>query len=189
MDIILGSSSQLRYRVMLSLGIHFRVVHSNFDEEKTKKEDIKELVSATAKGKADILAPQYPDAVVITVDSNNFFEGKKYGKPSSREQARGWLMAMSGKPIDFYTALVVTHHAANKQTIDLNHSRFIFSDYTNDLVDRYLSQVDPTTMSIGWGPQGLGREFLERFEGEPGAERALPLDTLKRRLREFGVNV
>ncbi|MDP3985865.1 MAG: Maf family protein [Candidatus Veblenbacteria bacterium] len=189
MDIILGTSSKLRFRVMESLGIPFRVVHSNFNEEETKAEDVKDLVVATAKGKAAVLAPQYPDAVVITADSNSFFEGKKYGKPASREQAREWLLAMAGKPIDFYTALVVTHHTLGRQTVDLNHSRFIFKKYSEDLVERYLSQVDPTAMSIGWGPEGLGQEFLERFEGESGAERALPLDTLTRRLREFGIKV
>ena len=189
MDIILGTFSKLRLKAMESLGIPFRVVHSNFNEEQTKADDVKDLVIITAKGKAAALAPQYPNAVVITVDSNDFFEGKKYGKPTSREQAREWLTAMAGKAQDFYTALVLTHHASGRQTVDLNVSRFIFKPYGVEEVDSYLAQVDPTTMAIGWAPEGLGLALLERFEGEPGAERALPLDTLRKRLREFGVAV
>lgn len=174
---------------METLGIPFRVVPSNFDEELTKEEDVKDLVITTAKGKAAVLAPQFPNDVVITVDSNNFFNGKKYGKPESREQARDWLIAMAGKPQEFYTALVLTHHALAKQTVDLNVSRFFFKPYGAELVDKYLAEVEPTTMSIGWAAKGLGLEFLDHFEGEPGAMNALPLDTLKLRLREFGIKV
>jgi len=187
MDIILGTSSKLRLKVMKSLGIPFQVAHSDFDEEQIKADDVKDLLIATAKGKAAVLAPQYPNAVVVTADSNNVFEGRKYGKPASREQAREWLTAMAGKPQDFYTALVLTHHASGKQTVDLNVSRFIFKSYGVEEVDSYLAQVEPTIMALGWAPEGPGLALLERFEGEPGAERALPLDTLRKRLREFGV--
>jgi len=189
MEVILGTSSKLRQAAMRSLGIPFRVAVSNFDEEKTKAEDVKDLVMATAKGKAAVLAPMFPNDVVITVDSNNVFEGKKYGKPNSRAQAREWLIAMAGKSNDFYTALILTHQALGKQTVDLNVSRFYFKSYESDLVDKYLTTVDPTTMSIGWAPEGLGIEFMERFEGEPGAMNALPLDTLRLRLQEFGIAV
>jgi len=189
MEIILGTSSKLRRKAMESLGLPFRVAHSNFDEKVIKLDNVKELVMATAKGKAIVLAPQYPQAVVITVDSNNFFEGKNYGKPSSKEQAKEWLIAMSGKSQEFYTALVLTHQAASKQTVDLNVSRFIFKPYGTKAVDHYLAQVNPTTMAIGWAPDGPGLALLERFEGEPGAEWALPLETLRRRLHEFGVQI
>ncbi|MEK7614815.1 MAG: Maf family nucleotide pyrophosphatase [Patescibacteria group bacterium] len=189
MEIILGSASRLRLKTMESLGIPFRVVPSHFDEEQTKKEDIEELVVATAKGKADVLAPMYPDAIIITVDSNNFFDGKIYGKPTSCEQAKEWLMSMAGKSQEFYTALVLTHFATGKQTIDVNISRFFFKSFSEEILDAYLAQVDPTTMAIGWAPAGLGLTLLERFEGEPGADTALPLVTLKKRLREFGAEV
>lgn len=189
MDIILGSSSKLRRKAMDSLGIPFRVVVSNFDEEQVRAADIKHLVVTTAKGKAAVLAPQYPSAIVITVDSNNFFEGKKYGKPASREQAREWLSAMAGKPQDFYTALVVTRHASGKQTVDLNVSRFILKPFSAETLDYYLAQVDPTTMAAGWSDDGPGQLLLDHFEGEPGADFALPLNTLRKRLIEFGVTL
>lgn len=189
MDIILGTGSKLRLKMMESLGIPFRVSVSNFDEEQTKMEDVSDLVIATAKGKAEVLAPKYPNAIVITVDSNNFFEGKKYGKPTSRAEAKEWLMNMAGKPQEFYTALVLTHQASGKQTVDLNISRFIFKPFSEQELDNYLAQIEPTSMSIGWGPEGAGLDLLETFEGEPGADKALPLDTLRKRLREFGVTI
>ncbi len=189
MDVILGTSSQLRFSARQSLGLPFRVVPSNFAEEQTKADDVRELVVATAKGKAAVLAPQFPDSLVITVDSNNLFEGRKYGKPSSRAQAREWLMAMAGKAQDFYTALVLTHQRVGRQTVDVNISQFFFKRFSAETLDRYLMQVAPTTMSIGWGPVGRGHELLERFVGEPGADLALPLTTLRTRLREFGITV
>jgi len=188
MDIILGTASKLRIRAMESLGIPFQVVVSNFDEEQTKVDDVKDLVIATAKGKAAVLAQQYPNAIVITLDSNNFFEGKKYGKPASREQAKEWLMTMAGKSQEFYTALVLTHQASGKQTVDLNISKIIFKSFSEKELNNYLNQIDPTTMAIGWSPEGPGINLLERFEGEPGVEMALPLDTLKKRLIEFTGN-
>lgn len=189
MDIIFGTASKLRLSAMESLHIPFQVVPSNFDEEQTKAEDVRDLVIATAIGKARALTPLYPDAVVITVDSNNVFEGKKYGKPASREQAKEWLMAMAGKSQEFYTALVLTHQASVKQTVDLNISHITFKQFSEHELDNYLAQVDPTSMAIGWGPEGSGLTMLDKFEGEEGAEKALPLDTLRKRLREFGIVV
>ncbi len=174
---------------MKLLNVPFQVVPSDFDEDQTKADDVRDLVIATAIGKAATLAPKYPDAVVITVDSNNVFEGKKYGKPTSREQAKEWLMAMAGKSQEFYTALVLTHQASGKQTVDLNISHIILKQFSENELDNYLAKVDPTSMAIGWGPEGSGLAMLERFEGERGAEKALPLDTLQKRLREFGIVV
>ena len=174
---------------MESLGLPFKVLASNFDEEQIQAEDVRELVVAIAKGKADILANQYPNDLIITADSNNFFDGRNYGNPKSREQAKQWLMLMAGKSQEFHTGLVLTLRASDKQTVDLNTSVFTFKPFSARELDNYLAKIDPTSMAIGWSMDDGGDALLERFDGEPGAERALPLDTLRNRLREFGIAV
>lgn len=189
MDIILGTSSRLRQQTMQRLGIPFKAVPSHFDEESITTGGIDDMLIAIAKGKADELVKVYPDNIIITADSNNLFEGKSYGKPKSLAQAREWLRQMRGKTQEFHTALVVTLGSAKKQTADLNISYITFSNFSDEELDSYFTQVNPLSMAIGWSAEGSGARLLAEFKGEPGSEYALPLDTLKRRLREFGVKL
>jgi septum formation protein len=189
MNIILGTSSKLRQQAMPSLGILFKVIPSHFDEESIAAEEIDAMLTAIAKGKADTLVRAYPDSLIITADSNNFFEGKSYGKPKSLMQAKEWLRQMRGKTEEFHTALVVSFAAAKKQTVDLNVSYITFKNFSDNELENYLAQVNPLKMAIDWSVQGSGSDLLAEFKGEPASEYALPLNTLKKRLGKFSVVV
>lgn len=187
--IILGTASRLRAEVMQRLGIPFEVIPSNFDEDTIKAGSVDEGITAIAKGKANVLARAYPDCLVVTADSNNLFEGKSYGKPKSLEQAREWLQRMRGKTQEFHTALVLTLGSAKRQTVDVNISYITFKNFSDEEIDSYFASVNPLDKAIGWAPDGPGLALLDKFTGEPGSEFALPLDTLRKRLCEFGVGV
>ncbi|OGY91548.1 MAG: hypothetical protein A3B31_00285 [Candidatus Komeilibacteria bacterium RIFCSPLOWO2_01_FULL_53_11] len=189
MNIILGTGSKLRQRAMERLGLPFTIALSNFDEESIVLDDIDQTIMAIAKGKAALLAKAYPDAIIVTADSNNLFEGKSYGKPKSLKQAREWLQLMRGKTQEFHTALVVTLSSQMKRSTDVNISYITFNNFSDEEINHYFSQVNPLTMAIGWSADGPGKKLLAKFKGEPGSEFALPLDTLKKRLREFGVKI
>ena len=187
MDIILGSSSKTRYQAMQTLGLPFRAIASDFDEETTKADHIEDLVIATARGKAAVLQNLYPTSLIITADSCHLFESKKYGKPSSLAQAREWLLAMRGKTQETYVALVLTLGA--QQTVDLVVSSYTFKNFSPAELEAYVTQVNPLEKATGYTPAGPGLALLENFTGEPGSELALPLHTLTKRLREFGVSL
>lgn len=189
MDIILGTGSLMRLQAMERLRLPFHVEISDFDEEQTKSEDIDSLVIETAKGKADVLASRFPDSLIITADSNHLFEGKIYGKPKDLHEARAWLWEMRGKTQEIHTGLVLTLPSAQKQTIDLNVSRFTLKNFTQEALEQYLVEGAPLKRAGAVTPVGPGLLILESFEGEPGADLALPLDTLRKRLREFGVEI
>lgn len=189
MDIILGSSSPLRAQAMRSIGVPFRVEVSNFNEETTKASTIDDFVVATALGKAGVLSERFPNDIVIAADSNHLFQGKSYGKPKSVAEARRWLQAMRGKSQEIHTALVLTCAARQHQCVDLNISTFTLKNFSDQELEAYLAQVDPCAKASGYTPDGPGLTLLAEFIGEPGANLALPLDTLRRRLQEFGVSL
>jgi len=56
-------------------------------------------------------------------------------------------------------------------------------------LEQYLAEGAPLKRAGAVTPVGPGLLILESFEGEPGADLALPLDTLRKRLREFGVEI
>jgi len=179
----------MRLRAMERLGLPFHVEISEFDEEQTKAEDIDALVMETAKGKAAVLSERFPDSLIITADSNHLFEGKVYGKPADLREARTWLWDMRGKTQEIHTGLVLTLPSDHTQTVDLNVSRFTLKNFSEEALEQYLVEAAPLKRAGAVTPVGPGLLILESFEGEPGADLALPLDTLRRRLREFRVEV
>jgi len=177
----------MRRQAMERLGLPFRVEISDFDENQTKSEDIDTLVIETAKGKAAILSERFPDALIITADSNHLFEGKIYGKPVDLREARTWLWEMRGKTQEIHTGLILTLPSAHRQTIDLNVSRFTLKNFSEEELEQYLVEAAPLKRAGAVTPVGPGLLILESFDGEPGADLALPLTTLRQRLKEFGI--
>lgn len=174
---------------MQTIGLPFRVEISNFDEDSVHQSTLDDTVTAIASGKAELLSKRFPNALIITADTNHLFNGQYYGKPNSIDEAREWLKLMRGKPQEIHTALIVTAPSLGRKTVDLIVSTYKLREFSNEELDNYLHQVNPLEKATGYTPDGPGIDLLASFTGEPGSNLALPLETLSKRLREFGVNV
>ena len=62
--------------------------------------------------------------------------------------------------------------------------------YGNAEISDYFTRINPLDWAGGFaGDPADGGEFLENYSGEPGQEIGLPLSTLKKYLKEFGVKI
>ena len=72
---VLASASPASRQLLLNAGIQPFVSPSQFDEDKITLSDPKALVKALSLGKAEAVAPLFPNAVVLGCDSVLAFDG------------------------------------------------------------------------------------------------------------------
>jgi septum formation protein len=84
---VLASASPARRRLLQSAGIDPIVQSSDFDESQIQLSDPSQLVQTLAQRKAETVASQFTDALVLGCDSVLLVNGEIHGKPSSAEEA------------------------------------------------------------------------------------------------------
>src|SRR5690606_18730534 len=106
--LILASSSPYRQELLNRLGLPFSVVAPQVDETPLRGESPAALAIRLARAKALAVSRQYPGALVIGSDQVATVSGRAIGKPGSHEAAVKQLRMLSGRSVDFHSAVCVT---------------------------------------------------------------------------------
>ncbi|MBI2364498.1 MAG: Maf family protein, partial [Deltaproteobacteria bacterium] len=93
MRLILASSSPRRREILALLGLPFETIAPNFEETPSSHRPAEDEVLDFALGKAQSVAKNNPEAIVIGSDTMILIDGDKIGKPSGVENAREILRA------------------------------------------------------------------------------------------------
>ena len=100
--LILGSSSIYRKELLERFGVPFQCVSPDIDESPRTGEAPNALVRRLSESKAEAVAGQTVDSIVIGSDEVAVLDGQIVGKPGT--QTRGaQLRASSGKSVTFIT--------------------------------------------------------------------------------------
>ena len=112
-ELILASGSPHRRALLERLGIPFRVIVPPVDEEALKRDDPsrspRDLAQFLADAKAEAVARDHPEAIVIGSDQLVAFNGTILGKPGSLAAACDQLARLAGATHELVTALTVRH--------------------------------------------------------------------------------
>src|SRR3989344_245012 len=96
--IILASTSPRRKELLEKAGLVFEVVGSDYEEDMTLVLLPSELAKHLSRGKAEAVAKNYPDAVIIAADTFVVYGDSLLGKPHTPEKAKEMLQMLNGKP-------------------------------------------------------------------------------------------
>ena len=106
--IILATGSAPRKEAFEFLDVPFIAEESDIDEYfEERPQDPEELVQQLAKLKAEAVAKNHKEGIVIGFDSVGFFKDKILEKPKSREEAFNRLKGLSGDKYDFITGFLL----------------------------------------------------------------------------------
>lgn len=191
-DLVLGSTSRYRRKLLGRLGIPFRVESPDVDETAQPGETPPALAARLARGKALAVAGRNPGALVIGSDQVAEIDGRTLGKPGSVERARAQLAASSGRTVLFHTALclVDARDAPVREHAALDLTRVVFRVLDDDEIARYVALDDPLDCAGSFKSEAGGIALFERIETtDPSALVGLPLIALARLLRVAGVDV
>lgn len=188
--IILASTSIYRSQLLSTLQIPFTTASPDVDETPLMGETGRQTSQRLSQLKAQAVAQQFPDALIIGSDQVALLEGAQLGKPLTHDNAVSQLRAMRGKTVDFYTAVSLFNSRTKVMQTALAETKVSFRDLTDDEIERYLHKEQPYHCAGSAKSEGLGIALIQRIQGDdPNALIGLPLIILIDMFKKQGVNI
>ncbi|MCB0718520.1 MAG: septum formation inhibitor Maf [Bacteroidetes bacterium] len=183
-ELILASASPRRSDLLRQVGLRFRVVPSNVDEDSVQFLDPQTMVRELALMKAKAVAEAFPDALVLGADTTVVLNGMVVGKPTSASDARAILSNHSGKEHIVYSGFALVHLQSGRTVSDVASTRVKFGLMSSSEIDTYVDSGSPMDKAGAYGYQdALGPLFVESISGDYYNVIGLPLRALYLALR------
>ena len=184
---ILASTSPYRRALLERLGLDFKVVRPDTDEAHIHGEPPAERALRLAQAKAQSVAEQFPDAIVIGSDQVAAAGTHVLDKPGNAANCRAQLAALSGTSARFHTGCAVIGASASVRLSHLDTTTVFFRQLSAAEIDRYVEREKPFDCAGGFKAEALGISLFESIEStDPTALIGLPLIWLACALRRAG---
>ena len=174
--LILASKSPRRKELLKQISLPFVVVVSDAEEVSGNSWTPAALVVENAKRKARAVAEKYPDSPVLGADTVVSSEGKIFGKPKDKDEARKMLTALSGKMHEVTTGLALINRNEIRTTSVT--TKVFFDTMTKADIDAYIATEEPMDKAGAYAIQGKAARFIEKIEGSYSNVVGLPLNAL-----------
>ncbi|NYG07608.1 septum formation protein [Phycicoccus badiiscoriae] len=200
-SLVLASASPARRRLLVAAGLEPSIVVSGVDESAVTaaaRETYGELVAEDvalllARAKAEDVADQIDDAVIIGCDSVLDLDGAIHGKPSSAAEAVSRWRQMRGRSGILHTGHWVVDtrdedHGGTGATLGATASTTVhFAKLTDDEIDAYVETGEPLRVAGAFTLDGLGAPYVSSIEGDPSNVVGISLPLLRELLMELGL--
>ena len=200
-SLVLASASPARRRLLASAGLEPSIVVSNVDEQAVTAaalETYGELVAedvalVLARAKAEDVADQIDDAVIVGCDSVLDLDGEIHGKPSSPAEAISRWRQMRGRSGVLHTGHWVVDTREESQggtgaTLGATASTTVhFAKLSDDEIEAYVGTGEPLRVAGAFTLDGLGGPYVVGIEGDPSNVVGLSLPLLRELLLELGL--
>jgi|TARA_B110000495_G_scaffold124360_1_gene108147 septum formation protein len=148
-NIILASSSVHRKKLLAKYISHFQCINPDVNEAEFNKETGKELCIRLARDKAQIVANDNPNSIVIGSDQVATFNQKNLGKPYTYETAFKTIMRFSGKNVFFNTGVVIISPNKGIDLSYIDQTIIAFKTFKNTDLIPYLDSQDDFRTTAG----------------------------------------
>ena len=187
--IILASSSPRRKQLLKQLGLDFKVIPSEIEEKLNPRLQPRKQVEVLSEQKAREVAAKAKNAIVIGVDTMVSYNNDVIGKPKDEKDAKRILKKLSGKQQSVITAFTIIDTTTKKTVTKSVETKVWFRRISESEIRSYVAKEKPYDKAGAYGMQTLGAVFVEKIEGDFLGAVGLPLFTLAKELKKFGVNV
>jgi septum formation protein len=187
--LVLASSSPRRKALLQSLGIDYTVEHSSFQETAVKNKSPKNHVQGNALGKAQTVARNHNDALIIGADTVVVYQGMIMGKPKDLKDAVAMLSMLQGNAHDVYTGLAVIDTWSNKTIANYEKTRVIMRALTPKEINSYLKCINPLDKAGAYAIQKYGSLIIEKISGCYYNVVGFPIAKLEEMLLSIGVTL
>lgn len=175
-QIVLASTSPYRKLLLSRLGLKFTTTSPVIDESRQPGEKAADLVIRLACAKAEKVAADLPQSLVIGSDQVACIEEQILGKPVNHEQAIFQLEQASGKCVTFYTGLCLLNSQTGERQQICDLYQVFFRHLSREKIERYLNAEKPYDCAGSFKSEGLGVSLCERMQGnDPNSLIGLPL--------------
>lgn len=174
--VILASASTRRQELLKKLCSDFIVEPCEVEEiEIAKTPD--EVALANAMLKAITSSKSHPDDIIIAADTVVALDGKIFGKPKNKTEARKMLRELAGKQHQVITGVAIAKNG--ELFADYDTTEVFFGEMTNQEIADYVNTGEPLDKSGSYALQGGAAKYIERIFGDWSNVVGLPLYTLR----------
>ena len=189
MPIILASTSPRRRELLALLGILFNVKHPSFDERLETNRPAIEQVRSFAQGKAQSVARQESEAIVLGSDTVIELDNGVIGKPVDLTDARAMLRRLAGRDHRVHTAVAVVCSARVIDTDALSTTVVRMKPFDELAHERYLAIGESLGKAGAYSIQGEGGSLIDSIDGDFPNVVGLPLRLVAQLLMQIGVSM
>ena len=178
--LILASNSASRKAMLEAAGIAFTAKGADVDERALESEmdgaEPGEIAQALAAAKAAAVSNGQPDALVLGSDSLVEVDGRRFDKPSSRENAAEHLRFFSGKVMTLHSAAALARDG-QILWVGSDFARLRVRELSDDFIAAYLDAEWPAvSYCVGvFRIEGPGVQLFDSIMGDQFTVLGMPL--------------
>lgn len=182
-NIILASQSPRRQELMKGLNIPFEVKSIDVEESYPNTLAGAEIPCYLSQKKAEACELSGND-MLITADTIVWFDGKIFGKPADRAEAKAMLQMLSGQTHEVITGVSITTSKQRKTFSTTSKVRF--AKLSEEEIDFYIDKYRPFDKAGAYGVQEwIGYIGVEYIEGSFYNIMGLPIQRLYAELKNY----
>ena len=141
----------------------------------------RELVVRNATRKAEAVAAEAPDALVIAGDTEVVIDGEVLGQPEDESHARAHLERLSGSEHHVLGGLaLIGPDAGEDPRVGVDVSTVAFKELDEALLEAYLASGEWRGRAGSYAIQGLGSALVDIVRGDVSNVIGLPVGLLLR---------
>ena len=141
----------------------------------------RELVVRNATRKAEAVATDQPDALVIAGDTEVVIDGEVLGQPENESQARTHLERLSGSEHHVLGGLaLIGPDAGEEPRVGVDVTTVSFKELDQALLEAYLASGEWRGRAGSYAIQGLGSALVDIVRGDVSNVIGLPVGLLLR---------
>ena len=182
-ELILASASPRRRELLSLAGVDFTVKVADVEERIPENASPDEVVKALAMQKAQAVARDNPDSIVIGSDTVVALGNTILGKPRDEENAVEMLTALSGRGHTVYTGVAII--CGEKISSFCEATQVVFHTLDEKEIRDYVATKEPMDKAGAYGIQGKGCVLVEKIVGDYFNVVGLPVSRVYRELKAF----
>jgi MAF protein len=185
--LILASTSPFRKKLLKKLHLSFEQLAPDINESPLKNESPQSMVARLSKAKAQAIAQQRPNSIIIASDQCAVFQNTPIGKPHTTDNAIKQLQQFSQQTITFYTGLCVINTATQQTFESMDITQVHFRKLSLEVIEHYITIEQPLNCAGSFKSEGLGITLFEKINSnDPNALIGLPLIELTNIFYQMG---
>lgn len=182
---ILASESPRRKELLESAGLTFRVIKSEYNEEKITDLNPAERVKKIAFGKANAIYKKgYKNNTIIAADTIVYQNPIFFGKPKNEKDIYKILSSLSNNYHEVYTGVCIFHK--RKLYLFYDMTTVYFKEITKNDIKEYIKTGEPYGKAGAYAIQGYAKKFVNYIDGDINTVLGLPLSKVLGELRKIG---
>jgi septum formation protein len=167
--------------------VPFEVVVAPVQEEEDPATDPRVMVAHNAALKADWVAAQRPEALVLGADTTVFLDGTALNKPRDPTEARAMLRRLAGRTHTVFTGVAFRQVSAGLKLDEGVASEVTFRLLDENTIEAYLARVHTLDKAGGYAIQEHGDLIVAGHSGSFTNIVGLPVETVKQLLTRGGL--